>query len=146
VADELRGRLYVDSSALVKLFVPEPESAELNQLLRGRRDLVVSDLAVTEIVSAAARRVRAGELAAEDARRLHGALLGDLEAGYFLPARMTTETHRAAERSLLQLQTSLRAADALHLALAQGEEAQTLITFDLRLRDAARAAGFAVAP
>jgi hypothetical protein len=143
---DLIGRLYVDASALVKLFVPEPESDELNRLLAGRRDLIVSDLAVTEIVSAAARRQRSGELAAGDVRRLHRAILGDLEAGHFLAARLTPETHREAERYLLHLQVALRAADALHLALAAAEEAQTLVTFDDRLREAAGAAGLAVAP
>jgi len=143
---DLRGRLYVDASALVKLFVPEPESDELNRLLAGRRDLIVSDLAVTEVVSAAARRMRGGELNARDVRRLHRAILGDLEAGHFLAARLTPGTHREAERYLLHLQVALRAADALHLALAAAEEAQTLVTFDDRLREAAGAAGLAVVP
>ena len=37
--------IYLDASALVKLFVPEPESDDLNQALAGLTDVIVSDLA-----------------------------------------------------------------------------------------------------
>ena len=140
------GPLYIDASALAKLFLPEPESDELNRLLRGRRDLVVSDLAITETVSAAARRLREGELSMRDAHRLHRALLDSLESGHLLPARSTPATHRSAERFLLQPGLALRAADALHLAMAAQEQARTLVTFDDRLRRAADELGLLVAP
>jgi len=143
---DLRGPLYLDASALVKLFVPEPESDQLNRALAGRRDLIVSDLAITEIASAAARRMREGELTARDARRLHREILADLRRGHLLGARSTPAVHREAERYLLQLRLRLRAADALHLSLAAAEEAQTVITFDDRLRAAAGEIGLAVAP
>lgn len=51
----LPGPLYCDTSALVKLYVPESGSDELNRTVEGRDDLLVSDLAVTEIVSALSR-------------------------------------------------------------------------------------------
>jgi hypothetical protein len=31
--------VYLDASALAKLYLPEPESDRLNEFLRGRRDL-----------------------------------------------------------------------------------------------------------
>jgi predicted nucleic acid-binding protein len=43
---------YVDSTALVKLAVHEPESAALRRLLARRRTLVSSALARTEVVRA----------------------------------------------------------------------------------------------
>ena len=46
------GGLYLDASALAKLYVTEPGSDVLDDALRGRGDLMVSDLAVTEVVSA----------------------------------------------------------------------------------------------
>ena len=42
----------------MKLYAPEPGSEELNAVLEGRDDVFVSDLAVTEIVSAVARAAR----------------------------------------------------------------------------------------
>jgi hypothetical protein len=50
----LPGPLYCDTSALLKLFLPEPGSDAFNEVVEGRDDVLVSDLAVTEIVSALA--------------------------------------------------------------------------------------------
>jgi predicted nucleic acid-binding protein len=44
--------VYIDASALVKLFVPEEESDALNRALAGLTDVIVSDLALTEMASA----------------------------------------------------------------------------------------------
>lgn len=54
------GPLYLDASALVKIYMPEPGSDELDAALQGRDDLVISDLAVTEVISALTRRRREG--------------------------------------------------------------------------------------
>ena len=66
--------IYVDASALVKLFLPEPESAAVNRMLAGQRQVIVSDLAVTETTSALARRRREGLLRVADALHLALAL------------------------------------------------------------------------
>ena len=50
--------VYLDASALVKLFVPEEESDALNQALAGLTDVIVSDLALSEMASALSRRTR----------------------------------------------------------------------------------------
>ena len=52
------GPLYCDASALAKLVLPETGSDELDAAVAGRDDLLVSDLAVTEVASALGRRVR----------------------------------------------------------------------------------------
>jgi uncharacterized protein len=146
-AAELSGPVYVDASALVKLYFPEPDSDALNQQLLGRRDLVASDLAVTEVVSSLARRRREGTLGLDVAQRAHRALLGHLEDGVFQRTELTPECHRVAERLLLQLkQVPLRAADALHLALTAAADCATILTYDVRLAEAAQAMGFGVYP
>ena len=135
--------VYLDTSALAKLYVPEPGSDALEAALVGRRDLVVSDLAVTELASAVARRVRAAQISGRDAQRIYGRLLRDLAAGEFRRAELTVGTHREAERLLLALgrRAPLRAADALHLALAALAGARVLVTFDRRLLGATAALG-----
>lgn len=146
-AARLRGPLYLDASALAKLYLPEVESNALEAQLLGRSDLVVSDLAVTEVVSAASRRRREGHLGEAHLVRLHQALLDDLASGSFLSAHLDSSTHRAAERLLIQMPgTVLRAADALHLAMAFAAGARTLIAYDQRLIEAAGSAGLHVAP
>jgi predicted nucleic acid-binding protein len=55
--------------------------------------------------------------------------------------------HRRAEHYLLTLKAaSLRAAEALHLALATSAGAASLATFDARLAAVARAGGLALYP
>jgi predicted nucleic acid-binding protein len=115
--------------------------------MEGRDDVLVSDLAVTEIVSAVARRARQGSLSREAARRLQHAILGRLDDGTYHRVELTREVHRRAEHFLLSLSgTPLRAADALHLALATSARAGSLASFDSRLAAAARSAALAVYP
>ena len=141
------GPLYCDTSALLKLYLPERGSDEFNEVVEDRDDVLVSDMAVTEIVSAIARRLRQGSLAREAARRLQHAIIGRLDEGVYRRVELTREVHRRAEHFLLSLpETPLRAADALHLALATSARAASLASFDARLAAAARAVGLAVYP
>lgn len=136
--------VYLDASALVKLFVPEPESDDLNRALAGLTDVIVSDLALTEMASALGRRVRERRLTRDSARRLYREA-SRLHASSHR-AELTPPIHRRAERLMLSLTTPLRALDALHLATALDVEAATVVTFDPRLRDAAGSQGLFVAP
>ncbi|PYM72383.1 MAG: hypothetical protein DME10_12825 [Candidatus Rokuibacteriota bacterium] len=143
----LPGPLYCDTSALIKLYLPEPGSDEFNEVVEGRDDVLVSDLAVTEFISALARRLRQGSLAREAARRLQHAILGRLDEEVYHRVELTRDVHRRAEQFLLSLpETPLRAADALHLALATSARAASLASFDARLAAAARAGGLAIYP
>ena len=99
------------------------------------------------LISALAHRPRQGSLAREAARRLQHAILGRLDEGLYHRVELTRDVHRRAEHFLLSLpETPLRAADALHLALATSARAASLASFDARLAAAARAVGLAVYP
>jgi predicted nucleic acid-binding protein len=122
---------YVDSSALVKLAVREPESAALRRYLGRRRPLVSSALARTEVVRAllplgpdAVRRGR-DVLARVDLLRVNDRVLD--AAGRLEPAE-------------------LRSLDAIHLASAEqlGSELREFVTYDERLALAAAGRGFRV--
>jgi predicted nucleic acid-binding protein len=139
--------VYFDSSALIKLYVPEPGSDELNRNVEGRNDLLVSDLAVTEVVSAVARRLREDGLTLAIARRLQHAIIRDLDLGVYGRVELVQDVHRRAEQFLLTLTgTPLRAADALHLGLATSARAASLASFDGRLAAAARSTGLVIYP
>ncbi len=122
---------YLDSSAVVKLVVAEPESRALRSHLRRRRPLVSSALARTEVLRAL---LPAGEIALSRARdvlrRLDLIRINDrvLDAAGIL--------HPAQVRSL----------DAIHLATAQliGGDLGQLITYDDRMADAARSLGLKI--
>ena len=55
--------LYVDSSALVKLVLAEPESAALRSFISDREHLVSSAVAAVEVVRAARRASRSKKVA-----------------------------------------------------------------------------------
>ena len=74
-------------------------------------------------------------------------ILGSLDDGVYQRVELTRDVHRRAEHFLLRLTgTPLRAADALHLALATSAGAASLASFDVRLVAAARAVGLATYP
>jgi uncharacterized protein len=122
---------YIDSSALVKLVVREPESAALRRYIHSRRPLVSSSLARTEVMRALLRYgpklVQRGQdvLARIDLVRVNDRVLA--AAGKLLPA-------------------DIRSLDAIHLATADelGEDLGRIITYDDRMVSAARLLGFPV--
>ena len=135
--------VYLDTSALAKLYMPERWSDALEKALVGRRDVLVSELAVTELTSALSRRLRAGDLSAADGRRVYQRVVRDIMDGEFGRVELTSDVHREAERLLLSVapRTALRASDSLHLAQASLAGARVLVTFDKRMSEAAEALG-----
>jgi predicted nucleic acid-binding protein len=132
---------------LVKLYIRERHSDALNRFVEGRNDLVISDLTVTEVVSALARRARHDSAAAQAVRRVQDAILARFEDGTYHRVELTRDVHRRAERFLTTLgSTPLRAGDALHLALASSGQVATVASFDARLMAAARTIGLSVYP
>jgi len=145
VSPGIEAAVYIDASALAKLYVPEAESERLDAFLRGRLGLMISELAITEVLSAVARRKREGELRPELANEIRGALLADADSGSFARLHLDPAVHRDAERLLLATDSlPLRTLDALHIALAFSGRATHVLTFDRRMREAAVHAGMNV--
>ena len=141
-----RGPVYLDSSALVKVFVPEDSSADVQKALRGREDLCLSDLVVTEVISSVARRAREGSIAQGKLESLAHTLLDAVADRIFRKLDLTAEVHREAERLILALPFPMRAADALHLALAAESGCRTVLTFDDGLSRASSFVGLDALP
>jgi predicted nucleic acid-binding protein len=100
-----------------------------------------------EVRHALARRLHQGALTRDAARRVQRAIVGRLDDGAFRRVELTRDVHRRAEHFLLTRgETPLRAADALHLALATSGRAASMASFDARLGAAARAIGLATYP
>lgn len=125
--------VYLDSSAIVKLVVTEPESQALRRYLTTRDERVTSGLARVEVLRAL-RRARGDE------RTLHRA--EQVLERVALLAVDEPVLHSAADLE----PGRLRSLDAVHLATALSLEGlEALVTYDLRLVDAAAEAGLAVA-
>src|SRR6266705_1457457 len=99
VSPGIEAAVYIDASALAKLYVPEAESERLDTFLCGRLGLMISELAITEVLSAVARRKREGELRPELANQIRGALLADADSGSF--ARLHWTPRCIARRNAL---------------------------------------------
>lgn len=130
--------VYVDTSVLVALIVPEPHSAAVTKwYARTRGELASAVWCVTEFASALGLKQRTGQLdrvQAEHAWERFGRLTAnDLR---LLPLDEAC-FHRAATL-VLDAATSLRAGDALHLACAEGVGAKGLATLDVVLGRNAR--------
>jgi uncharacterized protein len=121
--------VYLDSSALVKLVVREPESVALMAFLRERPDRVSSALALAE-VPRALRRARFGAAERRRAREvLARVALVDID-------------RRALAAAAAIEPPTVRTLDAIHLAtaLALREDLAALVTYDRRLAVAAERA------
>lgn len=128
--------LYVDSSALLKRYVDEPDSDLADELMRSDPVLVTSRLTEVEV-----RRNLARLLDGDDLERQRRALRDDLDAFALVSLDTTTMTTaaRIAER------TQCRSLDSIHLAAASRAGRSTvLLTFDTRQAAAARASGLTV--
>ncbi|WP_289017268.1 type II toxin-antitoxin system VapC family toxin [uncultured Ornithinimicrobium sp.] len=123
---------YLDTSALVKLVAPEPESDVLRQWLEARAEaLVTSDLARTELFRAVRRVLpKSAPLARQ--------VLDTLTV-------LRLETSVFEEAARLE-PPGLRSLDALHLAAALllEEDLLGVVTYDERLAEATRLLGFSV--
>ena len=128
--------LYVDTSALMKRYVSEPDSDIAEQLMGSDPVLVTSRLTEIELRRNLTRLVERERLT-RVRRRVQSDLLSF--AVIDLDAFTCNEAARVAE------QTPCRSLDALHIAAARrvGNET-TFLTFDIRQGQAARSAGLVV--
>ena len=118
--------IYLDSSAIVKLIVPEPETGALLELLAEWPERVSSALARVE-VSRAVKRAGDDPIAMQRT----GEVLDRLSL-----IRIDAEVLSAAAN---MPPTELRTLDAIHLAtaLSLGDQLGALVAYDARLAKAA---------
>lgn len=128
---------YVDSSALLKRYVDEPDSTTAERLLLSDPVLVTSWLTLVEV-----RRDLPRLLDGPALREAKQQFTNDLDA--FAMVAIDEAVCRAAAQIGEQL--VVRSVDAIHLASAQRLVVPGLpfITFDLRQAQAARSLGFTV--
>jgi predicted nucleic acid-binding protein len=118
--------VYLDSSAFVKLFLPEPDAPALTRYLASRPRRVSAMLLRTEALRTAIRAALSPQ------RMLLVRAL--LESVSFIVADQALSD----EAGILQ-PPELRSLDAIHLATARalGTNLSALVTYDQRLADAA---------
>ena len=124
---------YLDASALVKLVVPEPESADLVRFLEDVSDAVTSTVSSVEVPRAAQRSTRRPDA---------------IDAAEEIVGRCThIDLDRVARQAAARAAPPGRASlDAIHLAsaLRVGAILDAFVTYDRQLATAARDAGLTV--
>jgi uncharacterized protein len=130
VADEQL--VYLDTSAFVKLVIPEPETAALVTALTPKALLVASE--ILEVEALRATRRSTGEDGTAAARtQLAG-------------VRLLPLTDQIRRRACELEPPTLRSLDAIHIATALdlGERLGCIYAYDVRMATAARQAGLRV--
>lgn len=135
---------YCDASLIVAVLVTEIHTAEARAWLGGQLsgDLAVSGWVAAEVASALARKQRTGALSPPERARAQR-----LWATALAPSMMSVDVRSADFDRVASLvdagERGLRAADALHLAIAE-RHGLAVATLDIDLADAARTIGMDV--
>jgi uncharacterized protein len=131
--------IYLDTSALVPLFVHEPTSEAVRRQVSTlpAHELTISEWTKAEFVSAIGIRVRTGHLDRQVGLGIVQALHEMADRSLSVLAPETGDFVDAA-RYCEQFNLSLRAGDALHLAIASNHGARMLYSLDRRMVECAR--------
>ena len=137
--------VYLDTSALVKLFFEEQHSAQVQQWVSASAIGVVSQLAWTEVCAAIAMKRRIGQASASQCLSALSLLREDWARFH----RLGTDAELFDEAGELALSHDLRAYDGVQLASARrawlaAGAALVFCSFDKQLNAAARTLGLSV--
>ena len=136
--------IYLDTSAAVPMFVPEPASDAVDAWYESCVDpLISSDWIVTEFAGALSIKVRRREIVEKQAK----AAWKDFEVFCRNGLRLVPVSRQAfdaAARMARDVASGLRSGDSLHLAMALEIGAAGLATADETLAKNAKVAGLVV--
>ena len=133
---------YFDTSFLVPLILQEATSERIADFIEALpvEDLAVSHWTRVEFASLLAREVRMGGLDATTARTA-GSRFERMVRESFAVLLPNPDDFDRAREMLVHFETGLRAADALHLAIADNRDANAIYTLDKRVIAAGRRLG-----
>lgn len=142
---------FWDTSALAKLYVPEPDSLAFDAIAISGGDLVITTVTVYEARTVFRRRELDGVIPAGGAATCYQKLIGDIRSGRIRmvndsPA-LEVEFGRVLEQCFSAAPaTFVRTCDALHLSAAKVAGQKEFVSADIRQRQAAALLGFVLTP
>lgn len=136
---------YLDTSALLKAYINEATSDDFIAWMLGQTEASISPLVIIELRCAVNRRARAGVI---DRRRKSSVLAdfdAELAAGQYRLLSWPVSAFETGVELLGEVGSiSLRALDALHLAVARHHRCEHFATADRAQAAAAKKLGFVV--
>jgi predicted nucleic acid-binding protein len=142
---------YWDTSCLVKLYVPEPDSAAFRMHVLSGATIVTSEIARLELWTTVRRKEAAGDLVPGGGLKALRAYDSDLSGGFITVHAMSAMVVSNFESLIDQCHgfapaIPLRTLDAIHLATAAVSGETQVVATDRRLREAAVKIGLSVYP
>jgi predicted nucleic acid-binding protein len=142
---------YWDTSALSKLYLPEPDSADFVQKAANNPLIVTARLALYEMRRVAFRKESRGFIQVGTAESVLTQLSQDISAGQIrvleIDMRVESEFNSIMASCYRHAPpVAIRTFDALHLACSRADGQTELVVTDKRLRDAAKLFGLSLFP
>jgi len=133
-------RVFFDTSAFVKRYVREAGTDAVLQWCDQASEIILSGIAVPEIISTFCRLQREGKITETQYRQLKSLLMADIE-----DAALGDLTPVVMGQAIWSLERNvLRAMDALHIGCAVALKADVFISADKRQLEAAARSGLRV--
>jgi uncharacterized protein len=137
--------VYVDTSALVPLFIREPNSdAVIDWLESSGERLAISEWTLVEFASAAAIKRRTAQTTANLVKQATTRMHEFAQRHCTVAAPRRENFRRAAELASDQ-RLKLRAGDTLHLAIAESLNTEVILCLDQAMIESAKSLGMNVA-
>jgi hypothetical protein len=129
---------YLDTSALAKWYVNEPQSEQFERFIRDLSHAVISRLTACEMRCLLARRRRAGDIDRDYEQRAYSCFVQDIAAGHLI-IHSCRDVHLVEAVNLIDqlAPIPLRTLDAIHLALAMDAGVEAIATADNIMAQAA---------
>lgn len=137
-------KIYLDTSALIKLYIIENGSAVINKITtENAAPLPIWDLHIIEFQNALKLKVFRGELTVEEERYLSALFKERKKAGIYYTPELDREDHTALclEFTDFSPKFGCRSLDIMHVAAASLFKVDQFITFDSRQADLAKEVG-----
>ncbi|HCI14016.1 MAG: twitching motility protein PilT [Gallionellales bacterium GWA2_60_142] len=133
-------RIFFDSSAFVKRYISEAGTDAVLGWCDQATEIILSGIALPEIISAFCRLQREGKITDTQYRQLKSLLLADIE-----DAAICDLSPIVLAQAVSSLENNvLRGMDAIHIGSAVALKAEVFISADMRQLDAAARMGLRV--
>lgn len=135
-------KTYVDTSALAKWYLNEQESERFAAWMSEQEDTHISTLTVTEFRCLLARRERTKDLGEVSAHQVFATFERDIEQGFLILHEVGNDDLVAARQLIDRVgNIPLRTLDAMHLAIAERTDMESIASADKVMLDAAEYLG-----